>query len=310
MAFVYTVNKTNVNGTQAFYEAMTVLSSSGWTCRSSGDGSSWFSTSGSILTGSGTGVGNLGNTNAWFTMRTPTGTRELLFQRGTTAASWKILYSYAGAFTGTVNGAISATVHPTAVDAGVVLGALANGSTTAVCQTDNNYSLHIICDNAAPYGWYMFQQPPTNAQGTLVAMDPLLTGSYPVEEQDPYVFVASSLTIGASSLQTLTVNLRTWYLKNTASETFVQVPFGMMGQGTTPNVNLGYNPYTGNLDLVPIIYGRSNSHAPPLGWKGISYFFRMPSVTLSRLPYSTTPGARDWIMVGDLAMRWVGEAFV
>lgn len=144
-----------------------------------------------VLTSWGNGVTT--TANAWARIQDPGGVREFLFQHdnnisiGSSASGAKIRYSASSKFTGTSNGAISATVPPTAVDERYLRGASASFGASwfhfGVLTGSNIFQGAAM--SAAPYGWWFACQ--TQGAGTRftgMLFDPVVSVA---EDTDPYV---------------------------------------------------------------------------------------------------------------------------
>ena len=184
MTKYYNVNNSPTTGAQAFYNLGKVLSSSGWTIQSSSNGTSFGSGETYFTTSS------LAATNAWFSVREPTGPggREWCFQRTSANTTWRIKVSPNVGFTGSA----TATQVPTASDEGLIWGSGTDASPTgtAFFFADGSYKFHIIAESTPVgpvgnevYGWWAFvnlnnSYAAGNAYG-LLCQEPLAVGSYP-----------------------------------------------------------------------------------------------------------------------------------
>jgi len=305
MALVFDINyPLPLTGSQAMYRFKQALIAAGWTTQSSGDGLSAFSSSGDIITSGNSGANGFANTSAWVRMQSPAGagSRELIFQRGSSNPVWTSKYSFSAGFTG---GSPNSTTPGTATDSQTLLNA------TTLFTTDNTYRIQIACDNAAPYGFYMFAytfggQFNSSITCSLV-MDPLLAGSYPAADNDPMVFIF----VGSSAFSVGTPGSPLGYLKKgLAGEGFVNIPWMRVALGSSPILfpgGAGNHSHSFNEVMFPVFYARDTGKTAPVGWKGVSSLMKMVGqayVTPTLLSVSTT---RDTVTVGDIALPWNGS---
>lgn len=305
--FTNTQNLTPSTGTVAMYNLIFtgLITNAGWILEGAGDGVSNFNNSGSagsIITGSGSGANGLQNNNAWVRLRTPTGNRELLFQRGTANYNWWVQYSFSAGFSG---GTPSATTAPTATDAKNISGGNSSG-VNVFFTNDGTYRQQIACDNASPYGFYSITYPTGGGEcNSIQIMDPQISDS---ADADPYVFCFTNGNLTSNRI--FPAYLTTYYslsgcalsrvdqavgntnygiptgyaAKGLAQETFA--PWSIMTYAGNVNDqifipgNLGTDPNTGNDNEIPIFWGRNGylysqtSYGPPIGIKGISSTMR------------------------------------
>jgi hypothetical protein len=198
------INTAPANLDSQVYTLKQIMKQAGWTVPQSGTGSGGTFAASDLITSAGTGVGGISNNGAWFRIKAPTGTRELLFQRSTTTAgSWYIGVSNLG-FTGTANGAVATSNPPTATDQHGLWGSTSAGASNTVSfqpwgsSTAGNYHTECAADANSPYGVYLAGFPKnssTNNNATqMLIIDGLAANSYPASDADPYVYLCASNT--------------------------------------------------------------------------------------------------------------------
>lgn len=327
VATVSDLNFTPLTGDTTMLRFANALISAGWTCAGSSDGSS-FSNAG---TNYWVNAAAVAHNQAWIRLKMPTVSgvqREILIQRNTSSVSWRVGYSYSAGFTGTANGAISATVAPTATDGHDWLSATApttggfqGGGATYITHllTDNTYICNIAAQSAAPYGFWMWTAANTSTTRSLIALDPLVSGSYPSGELEPYVLLGSitanpgtkSFYLGGSNSISGASQVRAWLRKGLTGEGFNQIgviiPVLNGSNISNTNVVLGPMSYDGQDPLLPVFYGRIVTLAPPSGFKGQSSLFRAVVNTKAVKDTYSASGTKNYVVLGDLAADWDGS---
>lgn len=306
-----TINLTPANNDDVVFEWIQCGLAAGWTVPSSSD-SSTYNSSGNQITARGTGAGAFGHgTGSWVRLKAPTGTREFLIQRGTTAGNWYIGRSNLG-FTGTGNGAVSATVAPTATTTADQIGLFGStGTGYTVTKADffngnaaGTYHTEIAFDANSPYGFYLFSftKSPVAAAACFQALisDSLAAGSYMSADTDPYWAYANSVS---SALTAPTAANCTGSTNGTLQNNIIPLPW--------PS-NFGANPYTGKDDLFPHYY-YGNGSASPISYKGQSYYYKANSFTAtSRLTGTLLDVVtlNDTVMANVWCFPWNGLAIL
>jgi len=304
----------------------------------------WSSGSGIIQTDNGaslTSASQLDNSFAWVRITMPGGSgREFIFQRSNTATSsggdlmWRIKYTPTGGF---VEGSPSVTQPPSAAVQGAVIGSLSDSSLTFAATmgappggTANRF--FICADNAAPFGWYAasvyFVPGSAGTGGSVQSMnqwfcDPLMPGSYPPEELDPYV-VSGGQEGASANVNWFSQNLyrddgNYWMVRGflgpliSNNFTGIQAPIytieGTPVCGSTISYAgfLGTNQFTYKDDLLRLVWARRLGLASPTGYKGVSSMFAysvVPRVQMDTISVNTT---RDRIMIGNTWLPWDGS---
>lgn len=317
MTYINSTNNTNINGSQAMYTLKATLVTAGWTVQNSSDGISYSAGVDKWLSGS-SGANGVANGNAWVRLKQPgSGNREFLIQRGSNT-SWVVLYAVTGGFTGVANGAISASVAPTATTAseGKAIVGTTGGSAnaTTIFQTDNAYNLSVIANNAAPYEWYMASFLGTGAPSGLF-FDAMISGTYNASDGDPYVIGGGSTMYNATDLG---------LISSGNNYSFCWMKYGIVGaafstaQGISyqiANIGLqfiGTDPISGGEILIPLSWGRTSSQTAPFGWKGTSTLFRLclSSRTIKDTISVATSTSREYICLqtaSNLYAIWDGS---
>ena len=301
------VNLTPTTGAWALYYLKEALKQAGWSVLSSGDGLAAYSAVGDILTSGNSGANGVGNTRAWFRIRTPAGVggREFIFQRGTANTTGRYKISHSAGFTG---GAPGTLVTPSATDEAIYLGGGTDAAPSygTAFQTDASYKLHIGTDNAAPYDVYMSQVTFGGATASMWWFLTMATGSYPAGDVAPYV-VGVNLTATMAALTSGGGD--GWYKKGLGGEAWVTFPAARYYFGVSMPTSryFGINPYNGRSDFLPISLYRDNSFANA-GWKG---FLSLASIGLRTNQsggvcgdYDDTPGGLRYMYLNDIAVRF------
>lgn len=323
MTFIFDVNNAAITGDQAIFKLKTLLKTAGWTVPSSSDGLTVFSSSDGIV-GSGSGAGGIGNTNSWFRLKQPAAVglyqREILVLRGAGSISWCIRYSLVG-FTG---GSPTPTVPPTASDQQP--GLIGLDFPTSWMPTDNTYRWNAGADNASPYGFwaccYDLTSPSHFASGGGLVFDPMKTGSYPTEDQDPYVLVFDNPSSGTFNYQKLG-SIPVCYFGLSSNPPFgtnwgsCQALRQSVAVSTTGFIfpqGLDVDPYSGKDPEGEIVWafptqsnntGYFNSYG---GLKGISTILRWNGVQRnSGTTHSIATGtSKERLVIADVNVPWNG----
>lgn len=311
------------------------LKTAGWFVMGSGDGNGLFSTSSlfgisasDVLTTNGTGTlagtakaGSISNGRCWFVLQQTSSSGSWSFQNLSVAAgsaqngstTWRIKYSSKGFLMSTSNTTTTPSTIQAAsgvVDEMIVAGGGTDGSPTGVIffSIDGGAWANCVADNTAPYGWYYvgIHSGVANRTETALLYEPLFaTGS---GEVDPYaIFARDENNSGTDAWFRILDNAG-----GTGPRAFVGplVPFrrsnsqccAMRYTTTETNDNpptipsgLGTNPFTGNEDVMPIVWavdGRAMA-ANPVG---------------SAAGISTTQGAITGYKGVGLLSRWLANS--
>ena len=324
-----TTTATTNNTADMFYYLKQTLKQAGWTVTKSSDGVTVNASGDRItnfITTGGNTSGSMYNSGAWYVLQAPGSvagaTRQICVQRTSTGGQcFSIWYSYNSGFTLTAG---SATVAPTASDSISILSNTyftSNGVATT-CR------FSIAADNAAPYGWYMFSfVAGSGAILSSLVFEPMTTGTYNSSDNDPYIIYTPggsgtlpTTPMAVAGLTGTTLNLcaGSWYKKSagsvaSASELGSYVATPALSYASAVGVAIpglvGANPYSGKDNVFPIPYARRSGFASSVGWKGIGTLMKWPGTTRSTgdtLSVSAT-GAKDYIIVGDVALPWNGS---
>ena len=292
---VLTSVSTPSTGDDAIFALKQQAVTAGWSVPASGDGVATYGAASDVITTSAA----LGTSGAWFRLRMPGATRELLFTRKADATAWTIKYSVAG-FSG---GSPSATVSPTATDSQTCI----NGT---LLTTNGTYRWVISADNTAPYElWAAGLVVGSLATSGAVALLAMATGSYDPTDVDPYalyavggtVFVAGTLTGGNGTIGFGSV-FAAW-LGATWSVVGFACPYisGLYGSSSIIASN-GVTSISGK--EVPLEIHCLNVSK---GHKGRVRGAKQVSATTATAPYGThlTDGnGAYWLRVGDLWLQW------
>lgn len=303
MTFVFDVNTiTSLTGPQAMFKMKELMKSAGWTVKSSGDATSYFSTTDGITSGS-SGAGGLANNSAWFRIQAPDGYggREFTVQRGTTNVLWTIRYSFNQGFIG---GAPSATVTPTATDQQVVL----NNAT--LFATDNQYRMIAAANNSDGYAFYMACFPNGGASSSVSGgawmMDIMAPGTFPSADVDPSIHYTAG---GSAWAATTTLGVLGYLKKGLVGEGFVNIAWQQMSTSNQTLFPRGVanNNYNQKTDLIPILYARKSTLVAPVGYKGISNMIRWCGNVVATGTLITVNSLKDFVIIADVALPWNGS---
>ena len=322
MTIFWNVNKNPDTGAYAMFQLVQTMISGGFTQAGSGDATT-FSNSGSgpVIHG-GTGTGGFGNNRAWVRMQVPIMTygnsssiREFCIQRGDADTNWWIRYSISGSFIGTGNGAISATVTPTATEQVNLWGSTAAG--TQLFDANLTYRCHVMVDGANPYGFYLLAL--TNGGGgyagnkSIFMMDPCTATSS--LDPDPYAFyvdydnkIFNTYSAGSGRWYVESPNVLCLFSPVTSSanyKTITAATYSIFSNG----YYTGCNPFDGLMITLPILYARRSGATAPNGPKGFSTLVSNPTTikTTGDIISSASLGANDRIMVNDFCLPWNGS---
>lgn len=292
---VLTNVSTPSTGDDAIFALKQQAVTAGWSVPASGDGVASYGAASDVITTSAA----LGAAGAWFRLRMPGATRELLFTRKATAAAWTIRYSVVGF----VGGSPSATVSPTATDSRTLLDG-------TLLTTNGTYRWVISADNAAPYElWAAGLVVGSLATSGAVALLAMASGSYDSSDADPYalyavggtVFAAGTLVGGNSTIGFGSV-FAAW-LGATWSVVGFACPYitGLYGSSATIAANGVASISNKEVPLEIHCLHVSNGHKGRV--RGAKYV----SATTATAPYGThlTDGNNAcWLRVGDLWLQW------
>lgn len=205
-----------------------------------------------------------------------------------------------------------------------------------------SFKMHMMANDSDGYGFYFFTTHiATTRVRSFVMLDPLLTGSYPSEDKQPYVWFGR----GYSSPAALTLaDMNGSGLQNSPGlyyqgaffnygnqyETFAGVGVATpslkeysMGYLTSLAGKLPSNPHTGKDDLFPAMWVKPGPDLwgnnlpgnagyyyadgwPNLGfgYKGISSLLKIVSTNRSTLDTLSVAASGDRIVINDMCIPW------
>ncbi len=325
MANIFKNNFSPTSGSHLMYELKTLLMAAGWILKGNGDGSTNFSNvADNTVTPAGTDY--ITSTTAasvnrnWWRVRMANTTAEFVFQHNNASVQhqWRIKFSP----TGFVGGTPSATQVPSATDEVVLCGGGTDASpsyTQIFSTTDGSYRTNIMCQDAAPYGFWMacFPNGGGSPNGGMM-LDPVAQANGADTFQ--YVVYLSQSNGNAYRMSSGALDFTTEngasspraYLSTTLSAAnFVSVlplSTGFFGASTnTMSGFLGTNVFDSKDTLLATPYVRRSALVAPVGHKGFSTFMRLysgPRLTGDTVSESTT---RDRIIIGEVALPWDGS---
>lgn len=302
-----------------------------------GSGTHTATSLGNIFTTTGSGANGWNNGQAWARMQDPAGVREFIFQHNA-GGLIRIKYSPLAKFTGTINGAVSATLAPTATDEKYAAGI--QGPTGAFYQPGSPASFFssgttvgaTIYQGAAigtaPYGfWFAAADYPRGAMRTGIMWDPVT--SVP-EDPDPYVITVGSsnafqsnasswLRDGGNSnnwnILPSSSNEGSWAFMDTARTQYLYVQpsaysfGGTTGSSFAMDFGIPNNPFNGNPEALPLLYARyqppgTSFYTQSAGVKGWSTMAKFTGT--SRANLVDTLQSKSFIAVGAVWLPWDG----
>lgn len=279
------------------------VSSGGWSVVASGDGAALYGAASDVLTAD-SGAGSFANytsaaSSAWCRMRMTGSTRELLVVRGLNSTTWTTRYSLLG-FSG---GSPSATAAPTATDQQTVYTAA-----TQIFPANGTYQLSIVAEDAAPYySLATFKVISDSSARAIFGVLPLLSGSYPAEDTDPYVIAAwhAAPIIATNYSQNSATWLRAWSRPGLGGATWCNAPFAI---SETHNSTAPLHAIASK-DLAPPVPAMLYN-AATFGPKGTLRDVRAALSSLTASPNGThlVDGSDYFMRFGPLWVRWDSTA--
>jgi hypothetical protein len=321
MAFIFNINNTPATGAGAIFLLKELLKSASWVVTSSSDATTYFANSDG-LTSSGSSTAGLGNSNAWFLVQmsgTSGGTNNLVkqftFQRGTTDLVWRVKLSVTGTFTLATAGA-TITKTPFGTDEVILLGGGTDATPTfaTLFGTNGTYRWHAMADNASPFGWYSVAYPTGGGNPNhCLMLDPLLSGTYPPEDVDPYMYYftpnGNTMFNGTSGDFISETAAPRGFLGLISGSKFVNITpqtLVVFGSSQTFPAGLPVNPWNSKDDTFPVFYARRLAAVTAQGYKGQSSFMRFNAV--SRITGDTlstvSSGSNDRIIITHVTLPW------
>lgn len=298
MALVYNTNLTPATYGECMHNFKTFMKLRGWTVPKSGDGLSLYGSSSDVITTSATGAAGY-NTSTWFILSKPSGGKHFMFQQSYSGSTWTIKLSFLG-FSG---GSPSSTTAPTATDEATLVNA-----SSIFSGSEGTQKQQILADGASPYGFIAVTYPNGGGDPTSVMMmDPLVAGTYPSEDIDPYVyyfstsspFDASNGIVSESSgpVGYLSATLTSGNLKNTPGH------YPTSSGGSIVN-NLSVNPFNGKDEGLNILYARRAGATSPTGRKGQSSLVKFLGASRST---GDTLGTKTRLILKHCSVPWDGS---
>ncbi len=311
------------NGSAAVFSLLTTLCASGWIVKRWSDASVVSADNVNLTTNpygtSSSGAGNLGNTSAWFRVAASGGSREWLFQRGSSDTTWFVSRSAAG-FTGTSAGTITAVVTGSATDATPLLGTAASAASNAANTTATTFSAtpgrwFISVDDADGFGWTAYAIPVGGGNVlTFLSDEPLQSGTTATEDTDPYLWIgyynATGLSANAFSINTGSAMLG--YKRYTTAASNQRITYGAVYDGTSqlaPATNtsggqFGQTAVGGREVPWQIPVSRTAAASTSSGWAGVPSRHRWNTVGGRQNGDKLVSGADNWLYASGLWVKW------
>jgi hypothetical protein len=303
MTILFDSNLAPANGAALLYAIKARLKLAGWTVMASGDGLSAYGAASDVITNNGAGANGINQQRAWFRIKMPGATREFVFQRGTNATDLRLKYSVLGFSTGSP----SATQAPTASDEQILIAGGTDATPTGTNYVGTINKCQIWADNASPYGWGVHGWSAAGANTFMLVMDALLSGTYPAEDVDPYVFWlfpnSSSFTNFTTICAVTNTGISGWLAKGLAGAGFTTFTAGTFSIASASALNAGsqlpVNPHNGKDDDFPFSYFRISTQIAPTGWKGYSRYLKMTAVIRANLATHTVTTTKDRVVFSN-----------
>ena len=299
------------SGTAAIFSLITQLCTAGWLIKRWSDATTLSDDNVNLSTNpygsASSGAGNLGNTSAWFRIAAPDASREWLFQRGASDATWTVSRSIAG-FTG---GSPTASTAGTAADATALFTAA-----TTFSATPGRW--FISADNSAAYGWtaYAITLGGGNVL-TFFADEPLLTGSSAAEDTDPYLWLGYYNVTGLAAAGWFVVNLSSTtlgYKRWVTAASNQRIVYGMVydsyaGYQVAPAINttggqMGQTAIGAKEVPIPINVFHHAAAATSTGWAGITSRHRWCTVGGRSNGDKLVEGSNNWLYAAGVWVAW------
>lgn len=297
------------SGTAAIFSLITQLCTAGWLIKRWSDATTLSSDNVNLSTNpygsASSGAGNLGNTSAWFRIAAPDASREWLFQRGASDATWTVSRSIAG-FTG---GSPSASTAGTAADATALFTAA-----TTFSATPGRW--FISADNSAAYGWtaYAITLGGGNVL-TFFADEPMLAGSSAAEDLDPYVWIGYYNATGLAATGTFLLNSGSsilGYKRWTTAGSNQRFAYGVITASSdqlAPAANasggqLGQTAIGAKEVPIPIPVARNATASTSSGWIGLTSRHRWCTVGGRANGDKLVEGSNNWLYAAGLWVVW------
>jgi hypothetical protein len=355
MAFHFRLGKRPASFAGAMQNLFMAMVDAGWTVLSWSDGTTLHGPPGTGFAGFATGsdgepndtygfTGGANNNYAWILLQQPTavsgalappygGRRQFIFQRNTGASNgwqWLVKYSLSGTYTTNASapGVINTPSGSSTSDDVIVH--LFDTTLGPNSTYEGQISSHAGADDGtgptSPYGFFLanIHRLGSDVANSLIVFDPMVSGSFPSLERDPFVWYAAgqgtSTARYASDFQSDSnsgLTPRTWFRYGYAGSTYQKVgacswlagdntPYlrGIPGRGSP---NWGNNLYD---DSFPILYVRRASLGGNAGYKGVSSMLKWTSISRNTGDSlsTTNPGvSRDRVVIGDVSIPWDGS---
>lgn len=298
------------NGTAAVFSLLTQLCAAGWLVKRWSDATTLSSDNVNLTTNpygsSSSGAGNLGNTSAWFRVAAGDSSREWLFQRGSSDATWTVSRSKTG-FTG---GSPSATTAGTASDASALVNAASLFSATP--------GRWFISIDTVNYGWTAFAI--TLGGGnvlTFLADEPLLTGSIDPSDSDPYMWIGYYNATGLAAAGAFAINASSGiigYKQWPAAATNQRITYGLVmnawaGSQLAPAADTAGNQMgqtAVSAKEVPLLIpvSRPTAASTSSGWVGFPSRHRWSTVGGRQNGDKLIDGSNNWIYAAGNWVVW------
>jgi hypothetical protein len=349
MALQFNVNNPTTAPANAILPVVQALKqemlAAGWTLVSSSDGvTSALGAAGDQTKLNDSGAGGLGDAFSWFVLQQPAssagapydGKRMICFQhRGDNGGPsgntffdqfWRIKYSASGGFPTSGQPSAGPKQTPSAADEQFILGGGTDAAPTFgtwFSGTSAALRYNVVVDDgqsnpASPFAiWAAAWPSPGGTPNWVFAILPMLAGSFPSGETDPFVFYADGIsgqTLFTASLASSSPNgpngPKGWIgAPGQAGSTWgpVTAMFYANNDGLVIPANLGVNAISQKDDNLPIPFARRPSVGGATGWKGLCTFARWRGSNRAVADHSTVQSANDRIIVADTVLPWNGS---
>lgn len=356
----FLTNQTPTSHSDTMFMLFKTLASAGWQTIAWSDGTTPHNTPIANPYPYSSGTIGFGNANqvdagrAWIVMQQPptsasltvgapwAGTRQIGWQRSSgDRRTWRIKYSMSGGYTSPSTAGTGQNMpgmNTGINDEAFISGGGSDSSPTfefCFAGTDGGSRVNIMADdgyfvsgsNVAPYGYYMtsFTNGASAGVEAEQIMDPLLSGSFPPGETDPFLFGRMSTNINNSVFNPYTAQQhfsnsqsvgvhKTWFAKGKPTQQWngcASIYFlrgnNSQGVGNAYPQQAGANQHSNEDDLLPIILARYASSGGQGGYKGLSALMRYTSSIKSTGTALSVISNRDRIVMNTVSLPWDGS---
>lgn len=313
MAYQFLTNQSLADGALNMWAFINLLLTNGWTKLSDSDGTT-YSPAGTQVTGGNSGANGLNNTRAWVVLQSPAGgsSRQLCIQSTFNDGQyWRLKYSRSAGFTG---GSPDAITVPSATDEAVIFGGGSDASpgTVEFLPGSGTYYMQCLMDTSSPYNLLLLTyQKVSGLTNTILSMDGMIAGTYPNQDADPVTIFCNYQNAGSDILtypyfSSEASGPASWLKYGLAGAGFVKTPalyLSTTGAQVVPG-SMGVNAFTGDDELIPVLFARRAALSSPVGYKGVSSLYQWKG---SNRAVGDTFNSKTRAVFGDVTIPWDGS---